>query len=108
MGSLHSGVLVRGDGYRPEPDGWERASCAGYFERIIDKLLASEQTMARISTSTVGGGCDAAGGVTHIDRLFGDRVEERRVCVRRAALSPLIHVLSASGVCPRVVRIPKA
>ena len=80
MGALHSGVLVRGDEYRPAPGGWEGTSCAGYFEWIVDKLLAREQTMARVSTSIVGGDCDAEGVVTHIDRLFGYRVEERRVC----------------------------
>ena len=79
QGAPHSGVLVRGDGYRPETGGWERTSRAEYFEWIINKLLASEQTMARVSTSTVGGGCDAEGVVTHIHRLFRYRVEERGV-----------------------------
>ena len=43
--------------------------------------------MPRVSTSTVGGGCDAERGVTHIAQLLGYRVEERRVCVACGAQS---------------------
>ena len=43
--------------------------------------------MARVRTSTVGGRCDAEGGVTHTNRLFGYRVEERRVCAACGAQS---------------------
>ena len=53
----------------------------------MDKRWASEQTMARVSSSTASGGCDAEGVVTHIDWLFGFRVEERRVCAACGAQS---------------------
>jgi hypothetical protein len=72
------GDLVKGR-YKPAPDSWTSLTTAGYFEWLIEALRMREQAVACARIDCQG---DAAlpDIVTHVDRLFGQHVEERRQC----------------------------
>ena len=51
MGQRHSGVLVRGDDFKPEPGGWQGSTCAEYFVWLTERLRARERDVAGVCVS---------------------------------------------------------